>query len=127
MARLILEYRLSGSEVRGAVQICLRRGVGSEIGVEETVRLRPVIERRYVQIGRVTDASVAKKLASMSPEGRANILKQVLGQIGLTVLEMSLSERGYALVLSEETASTSNADTVEQSLNKALRANVEEG
>lgn len=120
LARLTLEYGLSGAEVRGVVQICLRRGVDPAIAVEETVRLRPVIERRYIQLGRVTNDDLAAKLARLTAEARQALIRSALVSIGLTARDCSLQDQGYALVLDEETARTADADDVEERLNAAL-------
>ena len=125
LARLALEYRLSGTEVRGAVQICLRRGVGAAAGVEETVRLRPVIERRYVQIGSLVDSRVQAAVAAMDEAKRAVLLSQVLVDVGLSVIDASLTERGYVLVLDEEMGARADADRIEGEINSVLAGTIE--
>lgn len=125
LTRLTLEYRLSGSEVRGAVQICLRRGVGAAAGVEETVRLRPVIERRYVQIGSLVLAEVQVAVAAMGEARRATLLSRALTSAGITVLDATLSERGYVLVLDEEAGAKADADRIEGEINRALAEIIE--
>ncbi|HTW16176.1 MAG TPA: hypothetical protein VMF51_13660 [Nocardioides sp.] len=125
LTRLTLEYRLSGTEVRGAVQICLRRGVGVAAGVEETVRLRPVIERRYVQIGSLSRSEVQVAVAAMSEADRAALLSGALASVGLTVLDATLTERGYVLVLDEETGARADADRLEGEINRALAETIE--
>jgi hypothetical protein len=125
LTRLTLEYRLSGAEVRGAVQICLRRGVGAAAGVEETVRLRPVIERRYVQLGSLIRTEVQVAVAGMGEAGRAALLSRALANVGLTVLDATLTERGYVLVLNEETGARADADRLEGEINRALAETIE--
>jgi len=122
LARLALDYRMSGTEVRGAVQICLRRGVDVGTGVEETIRLRPVIERRYVQIGSVTSDSTQSAIGRLSIEARSVLLRQALLSVGVKTLDASLSERGYVLVMDQDAGATANADHLEAEINRALDA-----
>ena len=125
LARLALEYRLSGAEVRGVVQICLRRGVSAAAGVEETVRLRPAIERRYVQIGSLIHSEMQVAVAAMGAAARAALLSRALDRVGLTVIDATLTERGYVLVLDEDTGARADADRIEGEINRALAETVE--
>jgi len=120
LARLALEYRLSGTEVRGVVQICLRRGAPVATGVEETVRLRPVIERRYVQIGSLVRPDVQSAVAALDDSRRSSLLARVLEKIGVSTLDASLTERGYVLVLDESVGADADADQIEGQINRAL-------
>lgn len=120
MARLVLEYELSSTEVRGAVQICLRRAVAPEIGVGETVKLRPVVERRYVQLGRVIESELSRRLGGMTDAERQQLVQRAVARIGIEVREARLQKGGYTLVLEEAVASSTNPDATEASLNRAL-------
>jgi hypothetical protein len=120
MARLILEYKLSGTEVRGAVQICLRRGVTPDVGVSETVKIRPVIERRYVQLGRITDPQVSRQLSRMPVDERQTVMASAVALIGLDVIDARLQPGGYTLVLEESVARSVEPDATEGRLNEVL-------
>lgn len=126
-ARLALEFGLSGTEVRGAVQICLRRGADAQVGVEETVRMRPVIERRYIQLGRITEPDLVALLPSLTESQGSEAMRSVLHKIGLDVLDVSLRGQGYVLVLSEEAAKTADADDIEKLINSGLLQHLLDG
>lgn len=77
----VLANRFSVSEVRQVVQLRKRSGRPIEACLEEVLKMRPQIEKRYLYIGAVTEARVKDRLRSMSQHERDDIFSRAIGSI----------------------------------------------
>lgn len=125
LAKAAIEHRLTGAEVRSAVQLIKRRQIDQETAVSEVLRGRPTVERRHVQIGTLSEA-VQNVIAPLNSNQRKEALRSALTSLGVGTLEAILSDTRYTLVLDETQAARLNQegldpDSLEAAINAALR------
>lgn len=124
LARVAIEHRLTGAEVRSAVQLIKRRGINVEAAVGEVLRGRPTVERRHVQIGTLSEL-VQNRISALDGGQRKEALRAALTGVGVRALEANLSERRYTLVLDDAEAirlqqDGVDPDALEAAINDAL-------
>ena len=106
-AREALARGLSSSEIKQVVQRIARSGLGSLEAVEEIVALRPVVERRHVIIGILSNPTVGKRIEELRQDERDDVLARVLEKlIGEQHVASRLTPTGFVITGSEDLAET---------------------
>ena len=126
VVRGALAYRLTGSEIRQVVQLRKRSKRSVEECLNEVVGMRPRVEKRYVYVGAVTNATLKTSLEFM-PQGQrdallASAIKNVLAVKDLAVTRLSPGR--FTLVGGADFGEAMNRrkDSLEQEVNDALQA-----
>lgn len=85
VAKAALENRLSKSEVIQVIQIRRRSGQSIEDSIEAVLRLRPVVERRFVVIGELLSDELKERLRRIPQLERNSLLRDTLKRSGIGI------------------------------------------
>ncbi len=77
-SQAVLQHRLSSSEAKQLVQMRLRSGKPMAECVDDLLRLRPRIEKRYVFVGAVMSERLRRQLANLTQAQRDGLLRAAL-------------------------------------------------
>ena len=102
VANAILENSLNGKETRQVVQLLERSGRSVSKIIAEVLRMRPVVERRYVFIGSITDEILVSILEHLSQRERDVLLEAGITKLGLVGVSGRLGPKRFTLVGSDE-------------------------
>lgn len=97
VADAILTRGLTSKEVRQAAQLRRRTRQPIESCISGALRMRPVVDRRYVFLGSVGD-TCGTKLAGMSQDNRNRILAAAIEELGMSGAVGRLGVRFFTLV-----------------------------
>lgn len=78
LAKVVLESRLSKSEISQVIQIRQRSGNPIEKCIESVLNQRPVIEKRHVIIGELQSEKLRESVRRTSQQERDNLLRSAL-------------------------------------------------
>lgn len=101
VADAALEHGLTSKEVRQIAQ--LQRRAGRSIGdcLREVLRMRPVVEKRYVLVGSVADEATEAHLRKLSQAERNELLANGIAALDVTDVAGHLGTELFTLVLDE--------------------------
>jgi hypothetical protein len=114
-------HQLSKVEVRGVIQRMSRAGESVAEAVDSVVASRPVVERRYVLFGSVTEPKVRQRLAELDPDDRQQAYRTVLSELGLDNADGALRPSGFTLSRRDEPFPS--PDELEANINHLLATN----
>lgn len=106
VANAVLESGLDSKETRQVVQLLERSGRPPDEVIREVIRMRPVIERRYVFIGSVIEESLSAALAQRTQREKGALLERAMSRLGLTGASGRLGSKRFTLVGDEEFGSS---------------------
>lgn len=119
-ASAIVGEGLSGGEARSVAQLVLRSHDSLPRALEKTLALRPLLEKRFVTLGAVTDPRVRRRLRDMNKVERDTLLGDVLPIVA----------SGWSLSWAHFTISTEtqarNAEQLEVEINSLLSKKLDE-
>lgn len=98
VAKAVISAGLGAGETKQAVQRLLRSDLGAEEAVQEILKLRPSLERRYVVVGSFGDDSLAEALASVDADERNRLLDVLIQrEFALRDVSARLEPTGFVL------------------------------
>jgi hypothetical protein len=124
VANAVLSHKLSGSEVRQVVQIRKRSKRPVDECIDEVLKLRPKIERRYVYVGAITDSRLRARLTGMTQHERdaalGNVIRSVLDGKAPSLAKLGVDR--FTLVGAKDVGEvfSTDRDLVERRTNDAL-------
>lgn len=124
LARAVIERDMTTPEVRQAVQLRRRSLKAIAECIDESIGMRPTVERRYVFVGAVTAPDQVSDLRSLSQNDRNKRLAAALSLVGLNNVSGTLGEELFTLVGSEASSqqlSGAAAESLEERVTNALR------
>lgn len=98
VANAVLESGLNSKETRQVVQLLERSDRLAEDVIQEVLGMRPVVERRYVFIGSVTNEALADALGKRSQRQKDELLREALASLGLVGASGRLGTNRFTLV-----------------------------
>lgn len=127
--RTVLANRLNVSEVRQVVQLRKRSNRLVDACLEEVLKMRPQIEKRYLLIGAVTNAIVKERLAPMTQHQRDDVFARVMARYekGLTLFVRKLGLERFTLVGDDRFGRfiSDKKDILEQEINDAVLGEIQ--
>lgn len=102
VARLILAHGLNSKEVRQVVQLRKRSMRSIKDCVAEVVGMRPIVEKRYVFIGAITETRVKKALAKLTQNMRDSLLQSTIANLEIKDATGRLGEMIFTIVGGEQ-------------------------
>jgi hypothetical protein len=124
--RAILEHQFKGSEVRDLVQLRQRSGKNIQDCIDQIVRLRPRVVKRYMFVGSVTDQALCDSLRAMTQNSRDQIFGQIVKGLCPSALDANgrLGADRFSVVgdATLNDCMRSVGDDFETSINEALKA-----
>ena len=106
VANTVLERGLTSKETRQVVQILERSGRAAKDVLREVLGMRPVVERRYVFIGSVTDKSLSEELEKRSQREKDSLLHTAMAKLELVGASGRLGTSRFTLVGDEQFGSS---------------------
>lgn len=125
VARSILSDGLNSKEVRQIGQLRIRSGRTIEACIKEILGMRPIIERRYVFIGSITDQNVEDALIKLTQAERDSILESGIKLLNLRGASGRLGKRFFTLV-GDEHFNASMKSIGKESIEARLRTHISE-
>ena len=98
VAHAVLEKGLSSKETRQVAQLLDRSDRPVDEVLHEVIGMRPVVERRYVFIGTVTERSVVDGLERLTQRERDALLRGAMAQVGLVGASGRLGDVRFTIV-----------------------------
>jgi hypothetical protein len=127
--RSVLANRLNVSEVRQVIQLRKRSNRLIDACLEEVLKLRPHIEKRYLLIGAITNAMVKDKLAPMTQHQRDEVLIRVMAKYekGFALSVRKLGLERFTLVGDDRFGKfiSDKKDILEQEINDAVLGEIQ--
>jgi hypothetical protein len=103
--REALARGLSSSEIKQAVQRITRSELAPQAAISEILALRPVIERRHVFIGRLSNPKIGQVIEGLKQDDRDKLLAAaLLDLIGEQRAATRLTPTGFVITGSEDLA-----------------------
>ncbi len=124
VAEVILSKGLNSREVRQVAQLRKRSGRSVEECVDEVLRMRTVVERRYVFIGSVAEEDVAR-LGGLTQAAKDSVLKSGIERFNLQGATGRLGARFFTLV-GDERFNVSMLDVGKENVEALLRSHISE-
>lgn len=128
VARSILSDGLTSKEVQQVAQLRKRSKKALDECIKEVLGMRPVVEKRYVFIGTVTDSDIVAKLASLAQVNRDAILQDSIEALGLAGASGRLGKSLFTLVgndLFNGEMRKIGADNLEAKIRSQIQRNIE--
>ncbi|WP_420616409.1 hypothetical protein [Candidatus Palauibacter sp.] len=122
VAAAILASNLSSKEVRQVTQLRQRSGRLIEECVQEVLRMRPTVVRRYVFIGSVASENM-EELRALAQSARDSMLATGIEKIGLESATGRLGVRFFTLV-GDERFNASLREIGKEAIEAQLRTHV---
>jgi hypothetical protein len=124
VVQAVLTNRLSGSEVRQIVQLRKRAARPIQDCINEVVGMRPKIEKRFVYVGVVADATAKERLTTMTQQQRDQLLALVL-RTAFPAVKPAIARLGtdrFTLVGKDDlgTVISSKGDQLQEAVNTGL-------
>ena len=123
-AGAILSYKLTWKEVVQLVQIATRSGKAMGSCIQEVLRLRPQVERRYLYVGAITNENLEHLLDTMTQKQRDDLLERALLELVSTTDLVSgrLGSKNFTLLSSANLFEllSIKPDNLEDQLNRQL-------
>lgn len=126
IARAVLEHDLTSKETRQVAQLLKRSGRPPEDVVNEVMGMRPIIERKYVFIGSVSEQALSAALANCTQREKDTLLRRALATLDLLGATGRLGTKRFTLVGDEEFGS-SMAKIGKDKLEKLLCSEIHKG
>ena len=98
----ILKHNLNSKEVRQLVQLKRRSQKTIPECIEDVLKMRPIIKKRYIYIGSLIDHKIEAKLVNLTQNDRDRILKSSISHIGLKGVSGRLGAKIFTLVGGEQ-------------------------
>jgi hypothetical protein len=124
-SQAVLQHGLSSSEVKQLVQMRERSGKPMAECVDDLLRLRPHIEKRYVFVGAVISERLRRHLSNLTQAQRDGLLRAALPKRypGLRGFASRMGTERFTIVGPEALAQTLNAD--DEGFETAINAGLE--
>ncbi|MGI9558237.1 MAG: hypothetical protein ACR2NQ_01025 [Thermodesulfobacteriota bacterium] len=98
IADAVLECGLSSKEVLQIAQLRKRSEKSIQKCLDDVLKMRPKIEKRYVFIGSIVDKSVVEKLSKLLQTERDSLLKDILNNLSVVGVTSRLGDKIFTLV-----------------------------
>ena len=121
----ILTDNINSREVRAVVQLRMRSGKTIDDCISEVLKMRPVVEKRYLFIGSIVDGDVVSRLDALTQMERNAVLMSGVDLLGLGAVAGRLGRRFFSLA-GDEAFDASIKSIGEDSIETTLRAHIRE-
>ena len=102
VAAAIAEHGFTSRETRQVVQLLERSSAGPQEAVQQVIRMRPMVEKRYVYIGSVIDRELSGWLEGRSQKERDKLLADAARGLDLGPVSARLGSVRFTVVGGQE-------------------------